>query len=301
MKIQSFIADIFNPYFHKYSKYKPSNTSICENYIKPVGNLEIIHRNVQISREKGYLYTFIGCLLVRVIRSTLISAQLDHPVSQVTDHIKLYASHLKLHIFHFTLHVHHLTLHIYQLTQNVYHITQHVYDLTQHVYHLTLNVYHPTLHFYHTTLHVYYLKLHVHHITLQVYDLTLNVNHIKLHVYHTNLHVYHLKPHVHHLTLQFLSPHTMFNTSHCMFVTWQFMLSTSYWKTLKGFILPILPLSNAACVSIPSKVCSPVHSIILFSSNPQHYSASLFHPDFSTLLLLSIINPTHVMFPSNPN
>ena len=24
-------------YFHKYTKYKPSNTSICENYIKPVG------------------------------------------------------------------------------------------------------------------------------------------------------------------------------------------------------------------------------------------------------------------------
>ena len=24
-------------YFHKYSKYKPSNNSICENYLKPVG------------------------------------------------------------------------------------------------------------------------------------------------------------------------------------------------------------------------------------------------------------------------
>ena len=24
-------------YFHKYSKYKPSNSSICESYIKPVG------------------------------------------------------------------------------------------------------------------------------------------------------------------------------------------------------------------------------------------------------------------------
>ena len=24
-------------YFHKYSKYKPSNSSICENYIKPFG------------------------------------------------------------------------------------------------------------------------------------------------------------------------------------------------------------------------------------------------------------------------
>ena len=24
-------------YFYKYSKYKPSNTSICENYINPVG------------------------------------------------------------------------------------------------------------------------------------------------------------------------------------------------------------------------------------------------------------------------
>ena len=42
-------------YFHKYSKYKPSNSLICENYIKPVD-------------------------IFGVIMSKLILEQLDHPV-----------------------------------------------------------------------------------------------------------------------------------------------------------------------------------------------------------------------------
>ena len=42
--------------------------------------METIYQNVQISREKGDLSHFIGCLLAGVIRSKLISVQLDHPV-----------------------------------------------------------------------------------------------------------------------------------------------------------------------------------------------------------------------------
>ena len=67
-------------YFHKYSKYKPSNTSIYENYIKPVRIFETINQNVQISREKGDLSHFKGRLLAGVLRSKLISVQLNHPV-----------------------------------------------------------------------------------------------------------------------------------------------------------------------------------------------------------------------------
>ena len=68
-------------YFYKYSKYKPSNTTICENYINLLEFLKTIYQNVQISEEKlDLLFHFIGCLLARVIRSKLIPFQLDHPV-----------------------------------------------------------------------------------------------------------------------------------------------------------------------------------------------------------------------------
>ena len=43
--------------------------------------LETIYQNVRISREKGDLSHFKGCLLAGVIRSKLILVQLDHPVS----------------------------------------------------------------------------------------------------------------------------------------------------------------------------------------------------------------------------
>ena len=42
--------------------------------------LETIYKNVRISGEKGDLSHFVGSLLARVIRSKLISVQLDHPV-----------------------------------------------------------------------------------------------------------------------------------------------------------------------------------------------------------------------------
>ena len=74
-------AWIQNPSSSRVWQYKPSNTPICENHIKPVGFLETIYQNVQISREKGDLSHFKGCLLAGVIRSKLILVQLDHPVS----------------------------------------------------------------------------------------------------------------------------------------------------------------------------------------------------------------------------
>ena len=67
-------------YFHKILKYEHSKTSICENYVKPVGILKTIYQNVQISGEKGDLSHFRGRLLAGVIRSKLIPFQLDHPV-----------------------------------------------------------------------------------------------------------------------------------------------------------------------------------------------------------------------------
>ena len=45
--------------------------------------LKTIYQNVRISGEKGDLSHFIGCLLAGVIRSKIISVQLDHPVSDV--------------------------------------------------------------------------------------------------------------------------------------------------------------------------------------------------------------------------
>ena len=47
--------------------------------------METIDQNVRITGEKGDLSLFIGCLLVGVIRSKLISVQLDHPVGIVLD------------------------------------------------------------------------------------------------------------------------------------------------------------------------------------------------------------------------
>ena len=43
--------------------------------------METIYQNVQISREKGDLSHYIGCFLAVVIRSNIISVQLDHPVT----------------------------------------------------------------------------------------------------------------------------------------------------------------------------------------------------------------------------
>ena len=56
--------------------------------------METIYQNVRISREKRNLSHFIGCLIARVIRSKLISVQLDHPVasniaSSIASNIKI--------------------------------------------------------------------------------------------------------------------------------------------------------------------------------------------------------------------
>ena len=85
MKICALVAEIFakhywrffNPYFSMYF-HKYSQSVKIKNLFK---FFETIYQNVRISGEKGDLSNFIGCFLALVIRSKIISIQLDHPVS----------------------------------------------------------------------------------------------------------------------------------------------------------------------------------------------------------------------------